>query len=277
MLKNNYIYIFCFIYFFLGVMLNGKQELVIKQLNEDIKIQWCIVPDGEFDMGADKKEQMFDCEGPKHKVYLNQFYISDKEITRGQYKLFCEETQREFPRYFDKYPLNFPVTYVSWYDAIDFCKWLSKKTGEEIILPTEAQWEKACRAGTLGDTYLYNDRYVSEIDPVTLLERTAWFEINSKHKLHPVGQLESNNLGLYDMLGNVLEWCLDFFDEHYYRRSPKENPLGPKASKFKGNARVIRGGAYDSDYHRLRCAYRVGLNAEAKTEDVGFRVVKRIK
>ena len=124
-----------------------------------------------------------------------------------------------------------PVEWVSWDDAQAFCKKLSEQTKQSIRLPTEAEWEYSCRAGTK-TTYHSGD---SDKD----LDRVAWYEVNSKRTIHPVGQKEPNTFGLYDMHGNVWQWCEDLWDEKYYSKSPTENPQ----SRDRGYFRSVRGGS----------------------------------
>ena len=127
---------------------------------------------------------------------------------------------------------------VSWDEAVEFCKTLSQKTGRAVSLPTEAQWEYAARGGTTGPQY-------DDLDAI------AWYTNNSGGKMHRVGQKKPNSFGLYDMLGNVWEWCSDWYGESYYSRSTAADPDGPSS----GRSRVIRGGFYI----QLRCDTRVSF------------------
>jgi len=261
---------------FLGVSVVSM--IGCKQKDFDTKklgITWCLVPAGEFQMGSIEEQSRYENELPLHSVFLDEFFISSTEITWDQYSIFCEETRKEKPKGLPEYSGKYPVTHISWKDAIDFCEWLSKKTGCSISLPTEAQWEKACRGGTLGDTYLYKNRELwsdSKDDPLNLLSSTAWIVYNSKGKIHPVGQLKPNPFGIYDMLGNVYEWCWDAYGDDYYKYSPKENPTGP-ITRSENSSIVIRGGAYDTELNDIRCAYR-SHTSPSKAEDIGFRIVK---
>jgi formylglycine-generating enzyme required for sulfatase activity len=209
-------------------------------------------------------------------VYLDEFSISKYEITYSQFDEFCNATGKQKPYREHVESKNYPVIYISWFDAMDFCKWLSQMTGELISLPTEAQWEKAARGGQTGDTYIYQseDMPVKGFPghPTELLELYEWFSFNSNEDYHPVGLLKPNQFGIHDILGNVSEWCFDLFDENYYRVSKKNNPQGP--TKNENGYRVVRGGNYSTDYKLLRCSYRRGCQTDANS--IGFRIVKNL-
>lgn len=157
---------------------------------------------------------------------------------------------------------------VSWNDAVAFCEWLSKEEGKTYRLPTEAEWEYACRAGT-SSAFYFGDRPEE-------LKSYAWFEGNSQSAPHAFAQRKPNAWGLYDMAGNVWEWCNDFYGAKYYRASPADNPRGPG----EGEKRVLRGGAWSSSAEN--CSSFVRNCDEAGTTDVcltmdsnGFRCVRR--
>jgi formylglycine-generating enzyme required for sulfatase activity len=154
-----------------------------------------------------------------------------------------------------------PVCNVSWQDADAFCHWLSAREKRTYRLPTEAEWEYACRAGTTAPW--------STGESASAKGNLAmWTQNNSKNTLHPVAQWPVNQFGLHDMHGNVAEWCADFFDVDYYAASPPENPNGP-ADRGKGHA--IRGGSFHQAVVMARSAHRVG--GTAPSVQVGFRVV----
>jgi len=153
-----------------------------------------------------------------------------------------------------------PVLNVSWNDATAFCQWLSKKQNAGYGLPTEAQWEYACRAGT---TTLWHCE-----DSDTTLQEHAWFVGNADGKTHPVGQLKPNAWGLYDMHGNVWEWCEDWYGPDYYAQSLLRDPSGPTT----GSSRVCRGGCYLISARRCRSANRYHCSPNARSFNFGFRV-----
>jgi sulfatase modifying factor 1 len=197
-------------------------------------IEWVKIPAGEFQMGSNEygNERV-------HAVYLDIYYISKYEVTFAQYDAFCKATSRRKPDDRSWGRGSRPVIDVSWHDAFAFCKWYSEKTGKNVHLLTEAQWEKACRAGS-------SDRWYGNIDDI------AWYVNNSgdyRHptfmtlgqgcKTRPVGQKQPNRYGLYDMVGNAHKWCSDWYDPKYYSNSPYRNPSGPSS----GSYRVMRGGS----------------------------------
>ena len=238
-----------------------------------IKIEWCKIPAGSFLMGRSTGERET-CEEPLHQVYLNEFFISKYEVTVSLYERFCDETGRKKPNkhYYDSN--EYPIDDVSWNEAIDFCHWISQKNGYTISLPTEAQWEKAARGGTVGENYVYeSDDLLVEgrtAHPTELLEQYEWFGFNSGGDIHVVGGKKPNPYGLYDILGNVSEWCFDLYDNDYYKKGDKYNPKGPKWND--SGCRVIRGGDFSNDNKALRCSYRRAAMPDFK--GVGFRLVK---
>lgn len=144
---------------------------------------------------------------------------------------------------------------MSWEDAQVFCQWAGCR------VPTEAEWEYACRAGSTG-AFCFGD---AESE----LEQYAWYSKNSGHKTQAVGQKKPNQWGLYDIHGNVWEWCQDWFASDYYKRSPKDDPTGPE----KGNARVLRGGSWDHVPEYLRSACRGTYAPVRRHYCIGFRCV----
>ena len=198
----------------------------------------------------------FPKEHPAHLVTLTQpFYMGKFSVTQEQYQAMTGAT----PSYF-KGKAN-PVEQVSWDNAQAFCKKVTEQTKQAVRLPREAEWEFACRAGTT-TTYHSGD---AESD----LARVAWYDVNSKNTTHPVGQKEANAFGLYDMHGNVWQWCQDCWDENYYSKSPAENPQGPD----QGALRVLRGGSCIGDHGLCRSAYRRRGGPGGRVIGWGFRVV----
>lgn len=234
------------------------------ELGNDVNIVVIFIPAGEFDMGSpmDEPERCSD-EGQHHVKLTKAFYIGKFEVTQLQYRTLMNDNPSKFGG--DK----LPVENVSWYEAQRFLKKLSDKTGMKFRLPSEAEWEYACRAGTktafnTGTTidsdianYDATKPYANGIIGV-YLKRTA-----------EVGSYAPNAFGLYDMHGNVWEWCNDIYDEDYYKKSPLLDPKGPA----EGKPKVIRGGAWDTYAYKCRSAYRNHRWPKADESIVGFRVV----
>jgi formylglycine-generating enzyme required for sulfatase activity len=153
--------------------------------------------------------------------------------------------------------------YVSWEEAVDFCERLSQKENGKYRLPTEAEWEYACRAGTDTRFYYGNDLSYSQ------LGEYAWYGNNSGSETHPVGQKKPNAFGLYDMHGNVWEWCQDWYGENYYSQRSEVDPKGPDT----GTARVLRGGSWFNLPRICRSASRLRLTPGYRFISGGFRVV----
>ena len=204
---------------------------------------------------------------PVHTVELDSFLISAFEVTVGQYKLFLdakrkEEKQYRLPDVVDLYSLtdNHPIVGVTWYEATVFCEWAGMR------LPTEAEWEYAARGG-LTDKRFANGGRLKHADA----NFKGKGEIDIWGQTSPVASFKPNNYGLFDVMGNVWEWCEDLYDENYYLVSEAENPKGPESTPME--RRVIRGGSWMSFKHFLRVALRNYQNPEMKNNYTGFRCV----
>ncbi len=202
-------------------------------------------------------DNSFPKEKPAHAVTLTRpFYMGKYTVTQEQYQQVAGTNPSNFKGN------GYPVEQVSWSEAQKFCMKLSEKADQGFRLPTEAEWEYACRAGT-STTHHSGD---TEKD----LARVAWYGANSKNKMHPVGQKEPNAFGLYDMHGNVWQWCQDWYEEGYYAKSPPEDPEGPA----QGDSRVWRGGSWcDAAQGACRTTARMGDFPFNRSYGVGFRVV----
>jgi formylglycine-generating enzyme required for sulfatase activity len=249
-------------------------------IKNSIGMKLKLIPAGSFLMGATPGDaEAKDQQNPQHKVTITgPFYLGVYEVTQHEYKQVMGVNPSGFLR--DSELL--PVEKVSWLDAVTFCNKLSEREGRlpyyEIDgrtvtilggngyrLPTEAEWEYACRAprdsGGATKHPFGNDE--SE------LASYAWFRGIGEFETHPVGQKKPNRWGLYDMQGNVWEWCQDWFGENYYKQSPAEDPRGP----MRGAERVLRGGCWFYPPYACRPAYRDFLEPEDRSHDsVGFRV-----
>jgi formylglycine-generating enzyme required for sulfatase activity len=239
----------------------------------DIKLVY--IPAGSFMMGSsdsaaqlareyDKKEKDFANEFPQHEVRISKgFWMSQTEITQGQYKSVMNAQPWSGKTYVQQ-DANNPAVYVSWDDAVEFCRKLSQQEGRTYRLPTEAEWEYACRAGTT-TRFSFGSSDSS-------LGNYAWFDGNAdkvgQDYAHPAGQKNPNPWGLYDMHGNVFEWCSDYYDEKYYSNSLSVDPKGP----LSGISRSLRGGSWDNRGNYLRSSYRSDYPVSSGLL-VGFRVV----
>ena len=247
-------------------------------ITNSIGMKLALIPPGSFVMGSPEGERgRFDHEGPQHEVEITRpFYLGVFAVTQEEFKRVMgmnpscfspDGTGKETVAGLDT--RRFPVENVSWNEAVEFCRTLSrlpeeKRSGRTYRLPTEAEWEYACRAGT--DTAFHYGNYLLGNwgggllymrDESPFLGRTC-----------PVGSYPANAFGLYDMHGNVREWCADWYEEGYYRRSSKKDPAGPK----KGQSHVARGGSWFGIDEACRAASRLGFVPGTRSHDLGFRV-----
>ncbi len=193
-----------------------------------------------------------------HTVKVGSFNIMKYEVTFTQYDVYCDATGKQKPADNGWGRWNRPVINVSWNDANDYARWLSQISGKTWRLPTEAEWEYAAKGG---QDYTYSGS--NDIDNV------AWYFDNSSNQTHPLGQKKSNQQGIYDMTGNVWEWCADWYSSDYYINSPANNPKGP----LSGSSRVLRGGGWCNTLHYCNIAYRSYNNPDYRSNFIGFRLV----
>jgi len=220
-----------------------------------------LVEGGTFTMGDTEMEGDFD-EQPTHQVTLKAFSIAKTETTVAQWRTFCSATGRQMPEPPSWGWINSnPIVNVSWQDAVEYCDWLSDKTGELYRLPTEAEWEYAARGGNKSKGFKYSG--AQSIDVV------GWFDANSNKQTQPVGVKRANELGIYDMSGNVWEWCKDWYGP--YTAEVQTNPRGPAS----GSGRVVRGGSWVGNAQYCRAANRIldGINPGGRVSMLGFRLV----
>ena len=210
---------------------------------------------------------------PVHTVELDAFYMDVYEVTVGQFREFVNQSGYqwgdEWTTWNDvaKYSPGdeYPMIYVSWNDARAYAKWVGKR------LPTEAEWEYAARGGLAGKRYPWGDDEKVARDHANY-EGTGGKDVWEgwpNGGTAPVGSFEANGYGLYDMAGNVWEWCQDWYDKDYYNNSPTKNPPGPDT----GSSRVLRGGSWDGHSNLLRVAYRSSYGPVNRLANFGFRCV----
>lgn len=263
----------------------------VEDLGGGVELDMIWVPGGSFLMGGrlgpeqaareyGGKPEWYRGERPVHLVRLEGFWISRTEITNAQFRRYAAgHNSGEYEGLSLNSP-DQPVAQVSWQDAQNWRQWLSQKTGAPYALPTEAEWEYAARAGT------GRPRYWDQLSSAGLYANTAdlaarenwpdWetglvrdgFPVSS-----PAGYFKANAFGLHDMLGNVWEWCADWYDGGYYKFAPGENPTGPDD----GVERVIRGGSWSTLPLHCRSAYRQSKPPDTASPTIGFRVVRRVE
>ena len=260
-----------------------------------ITFRMAAIPAGKFNMGSPISERGRGTdEGPQKKIELTPFWMGAKEITFAEWDLYFKDVTlpqsktidgvtRATPQYIDltwgmgrdgKHPANS----MSHTAAMMYCKWLYSKTGIFFRLPTEAEWEYACRAGSETAYPFGND--------AQSLKEYGFFKDNGSSKFHHVGQLKPNAWGLYDMHGNLSEWTLDQYNADYYNSIVSKNPVTVPGSK---HPKTVKGGSYLDESHELRCANRIASHADWNKRDpqipkskwwltdgmfVGFRVVR---
>ena len=228
--------------------------ILLKKWIEPItKMELVWVEGGCFQMGdkigdGDKNER------PVHEVCVDSFGMSKHEVTQGHWKAIMNNNPSKFAKG-DEYP----VEQVSWVDTQDFIRKLNSKAGKTFRLPTEAEWEYAACPGVT------KEKYAGGRD----IDQVAWYNGNSGSSTHPVGIKEPNAIGLYDMSGNVWEWCSDWYHQNYYQRSLRNNPSGPSS----GSIRVIRNGCWNGSAWLSRCTNRDGFKPGYRLDNLGFRVV----
>jgi formylglycine-generating enzyme required for sulfatase activity len=236
------------------------------EIADGVTMDFVLIPAGEFHMGSpDDEAERESIEGPVHQVKISKpFYMGKYEVTQKQYEAVMGPNPKTAFR-----GDEFPVENVEWNQAVLFCKTVSNKNGLKVRLPSEAEWEYACRAGTetafnTGETINpdqanYDSNKVYQWGRKALpLDRTC-----------KVGSYQPNAFGLYDMHGNVSEWCRDIFEKDYYKHSPVNDPV---YDDEKGS-RVVRGGSWKDSPDKLRSAERSKRMQGADRKFLGFRVV----
>ena len=255
------------------------------------------------DFSYSKREE-YDNEQPRHRVRITKpFSMGTTTVTVGQFRKFVEDANYKSDAEKDgkgghgynseknawEYDAktswrspgfaqnaNHPVVQMSWNDAVEFCKWLSRKDGRTFRLPTEAEWEYCCRAGSTTRYWFGDDpeglaEVANVADATAKAKFTTWKTIKASDGYvftAPVGSFKPNAWGLYDMHGNVWQWCQDYYEKDYYKDAPPEDPQGPE----RASDRVARGGSWDSYGRICRSAYRYRHSPDYRRDFLGFRV-----
>jgi formylglycine-generating enzyme required for sulfatase activity len=270
-------------------------------------LEFARIPKGKFLMGSPKPEKDHSFYEVEHEVELRRDYMLGKTtITRGQFRAFVEDadykteaeqdgkggygwTRNGFaqkPEFTWKNPGfaqtdEHPVVNVSWNDAVAFCEWVKRMTGKDVRLPMEAEWERACRGGQRKGRYFFGDdeeelaRYANVADASyrAATNFTDGIKADDGYAFTaPVGKFRANQYGLYDMHGNVWQWCSDWYDQQYYANGDKEDPQCPNY----GTQRVLRGGSWSRYAGECRAAHRTDCAPAYRSSGVGFRVCFRL-
>jgi formylglycine-generating enzyme required for sulfatase activity len=259
-----------------------------KVVTNSIGMKLTLIPKGKFLMGSPTAEKERDAIEYQHEVEISKpFYMGVYEVTQGEYaQLMGKPRSKINPGAHFRAGPDYPMENVRWYLAVEFCKRLTaraeeQKAGRKYRLPTEAEWEYACRAGTTTPFHF----------GTSLSSRQANFNGNFPYggvdkgpylrKTAKVGSYQPNAWGLYDMHGNVQEWCSDFYDKDYYKSSPKKDPQGPAkgvlSTDYKDFYRVVRGGSWLDEARGCRSAYRFRAMPHDDYRLIGFRVVCEIE
>lgn len=242
-----------------NISLDMEEELMQKRFfnssderyQELIQSHMKMIDGNKFMMGTDANSKIKYCgEEPKHEVQLSPFLVSDIVISNDIYRKYN-------PKLIENGCNNMPASNITWYDAVMFSKWVNCR------LLTEAEWEYACKANSKGNWCCEDEKN---------LENYAWYSENSDGYIHEIGMLEPNAFGLYDMHGNVWEWCEDSYEVDYYEHSPILNPLNNNITIKK----VCRGGSIHAFSEMCRCAFRNYESNHFNAMDVGMRLAKNI-
>jgi formylglycine-generating enzyme required for sulfatase activity len=240
--------------------------------------RFVLVEGGSFSMGSGTGIEPH--EKPEHNVSVKSFYLAKYDVTFDDYDRYCDSTKTAKPDDMKWGRGKRPVIIVSWLDAVAYCNWLSKQdhlqpcyeiNGKDVTwidtargyrLPTEAEWEYAARGGNKSKRTLYAG--AEKPDDV------IWYTANSGQQTQPIGMKAPNELGLYDMNGNVWQWVWDIYDGSYYQQSPSDNPAGPAT----GGYRVMRGGAWYNNASYITVSTRQYNTPDFRQNSVGFRLVR---
>ncbi len=257
------------------------KNLIAIELGEGVRMRLALVPAGTFLMGSPESDKgRNEChskdskpEGPQRQVAISRaFYISTTEVTRAQWLALMHSEPWKGSKKVRTGP-NYPATHVLWKEAVSFCRAMSRKIGRVVRLPTEAEWEYACRGGASTRFYYGDDPNYERLGDY------GWYVENTIRKnekyAHPVARKKPNAWGLFDMHGNVEEWCADWYTEAQATADAAVDPKGPAS----GHCHVVRGGAWDCGPRYCRAGYQLPgmLDPTHRYDTVGFRVVVEVE
>ncbi len=228
-----------------------------KEKVEKLLDDFVFVEGGTFIMGSPETEEGRFNNEAEHEVTVDSFYMQSSVVTQELW----ESVMGNNPS-IDKTWTDLPVTNVTWFDCQEFNKKINELTGKSYRLPTEAEWEYAAKGGNQSKGYIYIGS--------NNLKEVAWYSENSGGRLHVVKELQANELGLYDMGGNVWEWCADCYAPYRLDKKGNVNPQGPDS----GSSRVLRGGSWDNIAQYCRSAYRYGYIPDGSSYLYGFRLLR---
>jgi formylglycine-generating enzyme required for sulfatase activity len=268
-------------------MLPGCKVWRLEETTNSIGMRFVLIPAGEFLMGSPADDEYsFGDDRPQHRVRITKaFYLGVCEVTQGQYEAVVGSCPWSGEQYVNE-GADYAATYVSWEDAVAFCEKLSAKEGRTYRLPTEAEWEYACRAARTG-RFWFGD------DP-SALGHYAWYCMNARgageeYAHQGVGRKKPNGWGLHDMHGNVWECCADWYGGDYYKESPVDDPTGTTWGMIRvethgdwnhnpgptlHSLRVDRGGGWNDNVGYCRAANRFGVWSADRSPSHGFRVAR---
>lgn len=226
-----------------------KQTITVQNNGMTVSFDMIYVQGGEFWMGAtsEQSKAAYDDEMPSHRVAVSDYCIGKTEVTQALwFAVMGESPSQDEDKWSDDYGLgdDFPAYYISWNQISYFITKLNGLTGKKFRLPTEAEWEYAARGGAKSQKFKFSGS--------NTIKNVAWYVDNSQPVAHKVALKTPNELGLYDMSGNLFEWCSDWHDENYYKSSPVDNPKGPQD----GYMKVLRGGSMNMSASGCRVSYR---------------------
>ncbi len=247
----------------------ATEKGVHTEFTNEVGIKLVLIPPGQFVMGSPESEEGRKDDESKHTVTISQpYFMSVTEVTQKQW-MAVMGTEPWIGEDSVKTGDDYPATYVTWQDALAFCQKLSQRDGKAYVLPTEAEWEYACRGGT--ETAYSFGADESNLGDYAWYDKNA-LEVRQKYA-HQVGQKLPNGFGLHDMYGNVWEWCQDWRGSDFYKSSPSVDPHGPA----NGSSRVLRGASWGGSLSKCRSAYRHYDDPTARFSGIGFRLVRELR